>query len=205
MMRSFHHQIGIDTLNLAAFCPQTRAHGPGLRAVVYVQGCPFRCPGCIAPEWQEQKQAELVNVHDLARRILAEPVTGLSLSGGEPMLQAGALANLVAILRQERPSLDIICFTGFQLGQLVLSANADIEHLLYLVDVLIDGPYVEALNNNRGLRGSTNQVVHRLTKRSKRLAYDFENSPRQVEIHVYQKGYMLVGVPPGGVLAALEF
>lgn len=194
-----------ETINLAAFCPRTKAHGPDLRAVIYVQGCPFHCPGCIAPEWQEQRQAELVRVHDLVQRILAEPgITGLSISGGEPMLQAGVLANLVAILRQKRPGLDIICFTGFQLGQLLLSGNADVERLLGMVDVLIDGPYVEALNDNRGLRGSSNQVVHRLTKRGKRLAYDFENAPRQVEIHVDQNGYMLVGVPPSGVLKTLE-
>ena len=202
MLRSFSSFP--ETINLAAFCPRTKAHGPGLRAVIYVQGCNQRCPGCIAPEWQEQRQAELVRVHDLAQRILAEPVTGLSISGGEPMLQAGALANLVAVLRQERPKMDVICFTGFQLGQLLLSGNADVERLLGMADVLIDGPYVEALNDNRGLRGSSNQVVHRLTKRGKQMVFDFENAPRQVEIHVDQTGYLLVGIPPSGVLQALE-
>jgi len=202
MLRRFRSSH--ETINLAAFQPSTRAHGPGLCAVVYVQGCPFHCPGCIAPEWQEQRQAELVNVHDLARQVMAEPgITGVTFSGGEPMLQAGALANLAAILRQKRLDLDIIGFTGFQLGQLPLSGNADVERLLSLVDVLIDGPYVESLNDNRGLRGSSNQVVHRLTERGKKMSYDFEGAPRQAEIHVDQNGYMVVGVPPSGVLNEL--
>ena len=210
MLRNFHTNSNSDAdlLNIAAFVPQTRSHGPGLRAVVWVQGCPFHCSGCIAPEWQEQRTAKLVRLGDLAQRILAQPgVTGLTLSGGEPMLQAGALASLIEQLRRRRPSLDVICFTGFLWKDLLARAflgETGIECLLGQVDVLIDGPYIESLNNGRGLRGSTNQVVHRLTERGRRLAYDFENAPRQMEIHVGNGQYLAVGIPPDGVLVAID-
>ncbi len=204
MLRSFPKPES-HTLNVAAFCAQTRSHGPGLRAVVWVQGCPFHCQGCIAPEWQEQHTATLMQTDDLAQRILARPgITGLTISGGEPMHQAGALASLVEQLRWQRPNLDVICFTGFKMGQLIWSGDDGIARLLAQVDVLIDGPYIEAKNNGRGLRGSTNQVVHRLTVTGKQMDYDFENAPRQVEIYVGDGQYLLVGVPPAGVLDALE-
>ena len=205
MLRNFSSPS--NTINLAAFCPQTRTHGPGLRAVVWVQGCPHKCLGCIAPEWQEHRTAELVDVDDLVQRILAQPnITGITLSGGEPMLQASALANLVEKVRLQRPVLDVICFTGYTmsalLGRAALGESA-IERLLGQVDVLIDGPYIEAQNNGIGLRGSTNQVVHRLTERGRLMAYDFENAPRQVEIFVGDGQYLFTGIPPSGVLGSL--
>ncbi len=209
MLRKFRttQAASTDLLNVAAFCPRVTSHGPGLRAVVWVQGCPFHCAGCLAPEWQEQRTADLVSIENLALRILAQPdITGLTLSGGEPMLQAAALASLVERVHRQRPGLDVVCFTGYQWKELVArSAFGDtgIERLLGQVDVLIDGPYIAAQNNGRGLRGSTNQVVYRLTEREQRLAYDFENAPRQAEIYVSDGQYLLSGVPPAGVLGAL--
>ena len=206
MLRDFSNLS--DTINLAAFVPQTRTHGPGLRAVVWVQGCPFHCPGCIAPEWQMQTVTKLVQVDDLAQSVLAQPgITGLTFSGGEPMLQSAALASLVEKVRKFRLSLNVICFTGYQWKELMSRAafgDTGTERLLGQVDVLIDGPYIEAQNNGRGLRGSTNQVVHRLTKRAWAMDFDFENCPRQVEILVGNGQYLSVGVPPAGVLNALE-
>lgn len=196
-----------DQINLVAFCPQTRTHGPGLRSVIWVQGCPRSCPGCISPEWQERCIAELVQVDDLEQRILAQPsITGLTLSGGEPMLQAAALANLIQRIRQVR-DVDVICFTGYLWKELMARAafgDTGIERLLGQVDVLIDGPFIEDLDNGCGLRGSTNQVIHRLTKQGRSLAYDFENVPRQAEIFVSNGKYLFAGIPPKGVLNALE-
>jgi len=205
MLRNFSNPS--NTINLAAFCPRTRTHGPGLRAVVWVQGCPHKCIGCIAPEWQERRTAKMMSVDDLAQRIAALPdITGLTLSGGEPMLQASALANLVEKVRLQRPALDVICFTGYTMNALLARAalgESEIERLLGQVDVLIDGPYIEAQNNGIGLRGSTNQVVHRLTEQGRSLAYDFENSPRQVEIFIDDGQYLFTGVPPAGILGSL--
>lgn len=193
-----------DTLNVAAYLIGTRTHGPGLRAVVWVQGCSFHCPGCIAPEWQEQRTAEFVRIDNITQRILARPdISGLTFSGGEPMLQAAALASLVKRVRQVR-NMDLIVFTGYTLGQLILLNDPAISRLLSQVDVLIDGQYIAALNDGRGLRGSTNQTVNRLTERGRGLTYDFENSSRKVEIHIKGGQYLLAGIPPASVLNVLE-
>ena len=178
-------------LNLAAFCPSTTALGPGSRAALWVQGCPFRCHGCLAPDWLPFQPASLVSPADLAETILASGVTGITLSGGEPMLQAQALAELVALVRAKR-DLDVICFTGFLYEDLLCDPHA--VRLLSFVDLLIDGPYLPELNDGLGLRGSSNQVFHHLTPRLQ--GTDFAALPRKVEVFLSDGQAFLVGVPP---------
>ena len=188
-------------INTAAVCTSTRALGPGLRAVVWVQGCAFHCPGCIAPDWIPIHPARLVSPDELVDELLANPqVTGLTFSGGEPMLQAAALARLARLARARR-SIDIICFTGFVREPLEAQPPfPGVYDLLEQVDVLIDGPYISRMNDNTGLRGSHNQRVHYLTSR---LAhYDLAHAPRQAEIQVSDGHALLVGVPPHRVSEA---
>ncbi len=184
-----------DLINVAALCPATRSLGPGVRAVLWVQGCFFRCPGCIAPDWIPIRPARMAAPEELRSQLLADPmVTGLTFSGGEPMLQAAGLARLARLARKER-DLNIICFTGFTLSHLRrVPPGPGIDDLLDQIDVLIDGPYIEQLNDNRGLRGSSNQRIHFLTNRL--ASYDLENGPRQAEIRLEKGEAMLVGVPP---------
>lgn len=188
-----------NQLNVAATCPATHALGPGLRAVVWVQGCAFNCPGCIAPDWIPIQPASLVSPAHLASYLLMNPaITGLTLSGGEPMLQAEGLARLIHEARQIR-DVDIICFTGFQLEQLRKSPpGPGVNDLLNGIDVLIDGPYINRLNDDRGMRGSRNQRIHYLTDRL--LAQDLDSQPRNTEIMVQEGNVFLVGVPTRSIL-----
>lgn len=135
--------------------------------------------------------------------MLQDPnVEGFTFSGGEPMLQAAGLAILARAARQQR-TLNMICFTGYTLSQLMQQPEGSpVYELLSELDVLIDGPYIAELDNNRGLRGSTNQNIHHLTDRLK--GYDFENGPRRAEIHIQEDYTMLVGVPPREVLQTVE-
>lgn len=196
---------GLPALNVAATCTATRALGPGVRAVVWVQGCPFHCSGCIAPDWIPRSVARLISPEDLTEELLVHPeVTGLTLSGGEPMLQAAGLAALVRRGRQRR-DLSVICFTGFTLQALRESPpGPGVPELLGEIDVLIDGLYVAARNDGRGLRGSTNQRFHFLTDRVAPSEYDFARRPRQVEIRVGDGSVLLVGVPPLGLPQAFH-
>jgi anaerobic ribonucleoside-triphosphate reductase activating protein len=186
---------GLPFLNVAAVCSATRALGPGLRAVVWVQGCCFQCKGCIAPDWAPFRKAHLISPERLAEALLCNSeVTGLTLSGGEPMLQALGLARLVQAARRHR-ELDVICYTGFTLEALrSRPPGPGVEELLAVTDVLIDGPYVESFNDGRGLRGSSNQRVHFLTERLRGV--DLLTSPRRVEFHLGEGWLLLVGIPP---------
>lgn len=199
-------------LNVAEICPATRALGPDLRFVVWVQGCCFRCAGCVSPDWIPQRQATLVQPQKLAAYIASQPaIEGVTLSGGEPMLQALALSELVRDLKLRR-DLSIICYSGFTLAQLKAIANpsaanplgAGIADLLAQIDVLIDGQYVAALNDNRGYRGSSNQIVHLLTPRHLSEVHEFQQRHRDVEIHARETTALVVGVPPIGFSANLK-
>lgn len=190
-------------LNLSAVQSRTRVLGPGVRMGVWVQGCPFQCAGCIAPEWMPQRVNHLVTPEQLAMRLLADPdIHGITLSGGEPMLQAGGLAAFVRSVRQQR-EVDVICFTGYRYARLQSSPpNPGVAGLLAEVDLLIDGPYVQSLNDGRGLRGSSNQVFHHLTERLR--DFDPAQQPRQVEIYLQEGQAFLVGIPPLGLSQAWE-
>ena len=192
--------IGPHVVNVAETCVGTRALGPGIRSVVWVQGCPLHCRGCIAPDWIPQRQARLVRPDQLAAELLAEPdVSGLTLSGGEPMLQAAPLAAMVLAARRQR-DVNVICFSGYTLGELRDRPPVPgVAALLDQVDVLIDGPYREAADDDRGLRGSSNQVVHHLTGRLRGHAEALAGGPRTAEIRVRDRSVLLVGVPPSGL------
>jgi anaerobic ribonucleoside-triphosphate reductase activating protein len=192
-------------LNVAATCVGTRVLGPGWRSVVWVQGCPFSCRGCVAPEWIPDRAARRVGVEELVDELLADPaIDGLTFSGGEPMMQASGLAAVARAARGTR-DVSVVCFTGFTLSRLLSKPpSSGVGALLAQVDVLIDGQYVEAKNNGLGLRGSTNQRVHHLSGRHLGSGYDFENQVRPAEIRIGDRDVTLVGVPAPGLLDRLD-
>jgi len=196
-------QLHPEAINLAAFKIGTHSLGPGRRAAFWVQGCPFHCKGCFAPEWIVNKQNMIAPVHELAEMVFADPsISGITISGGEPMLQAGALRNLISLIRSKR-YINVICFTGFRYEALLTLPQFDQQRqLMANLDVLIDGPYIEERNDNRGLRGSNNQRIIHLTDQLR--AYPFENIARKLEIMVENGNIFTVGVPPTGYLGAVD-
>jgi anaerobic ribonucleoside-triphosphate reductase activating protein len=191
-----------DYVNVAAINQSTQALGPGIRAVVWVQGCPFHCPDCIAPGWIPTQPALLISIHDLVEELLDNPkVSGLTFSGGEPMEQAKALAG-VARLARKKKEINIITFSGYRFEKLLAQpANTGIPELLAQTDVLIDGPYVKSLNDGVGLRGSNNQRIIRLTPMLQQ--FDLESCLRRTEIQLHDREAIIIGIPAGGVLASL--
>src|SRR4051794_30311747 len=90
------------TLRIARRTDRCTVLGPGVRAVIWVQGCPFRCPGCVAPETHAQAGGEVIEVGTLAAELAALPIDGVTFSGGEPMEQAGALNAAIDLARRRR-------------------------------------------------------------------------------------------------------
>ena len=193
------------TVNVAETCIGTTALGPGIRSVVWVQGCPLHCPGCVAPDWIPQRTARLVDPADLAAELLADPaVSGLTLSGGEPMMQAGPLAAMVRAARGQR-DVTVISYSGFTRAELTeRPPSPGVADLLGQLDVLIDGRYLAAANDDRGLRGSSNQTVHHLTSRLADADDAFVRLPRAAELRVRDTSVLLVGVPPAGLARGLD-
>ena len=118
------------------------------------------------------------------------------------MEQAGGLTVLIQLARQ-RKDLDLICFTGYRYEHLLRNPpNKGIPELLAQVDVLVDGPFVQSLNDSVGLRGSSNQRVIHLT--SKLKGYELEAQKREVEITITNGELALMGIPTPNVLDAIE-
>jgi len=197
-----------DVLNIAAIDLADELLGPGLRGVVWVQGCPFDCAGCVAPSWIPFTPARSWTPAALAAALVRPGVTGLTFSGGEPMAQAGGLAATIRAARAACTApagLSLVCFTGYRLERLRADPpSPGVADLLAEVDVLIDGLYVARRNDGRGLRGSTNQRIHHLTGRLRPSGYDFERRARTAEVRIYADRLRLVGIPPAGLLDALE-
>ncbi len=181
-------------LNVASICPRTRVLGPGQRFVIWVQGCCFDCPQCISPAWRARKPAKLFTIPELSEAILqTSDIEGITLSGGEPMLQAGKLHQLVSQVKAVRP-LTVICYTGFTLESLRETGAQDVIDFLKNIDVLIDGPYIDKLNNDTGLRGSSNQGIHFLTGMYKDHEHQFLNGQRNLEMHLFEARVLTVGI-----------
>jgi anaerobic ribonucleoside-triphosphate reductase activating protein len=189
-------------LNVAAIAGRTQALGPGTRAVVWVQGCPFRCKGCLAPDWIPFTPALHLAPEEILERLDLDQITGLTFSGGEPMAQAGGLAAVARLARRKK-DLDLICFTGYRYEQLISRPpNPGVAALLAEVDVLIDGPFVQRLADSHGLRGSSNQRIIHLTPRLRE--HGLETQQRRVEVTIRSGEVAFIGIPTPGVLSALE-
>jgi anaerobic ribonucleoside-triphosphate reductase activating protein len=187
-----------DILSIAAWVGGTRVLGPGLRFALWLQGCPFCCPGCVAPEFQPMVSGLQMLVDDVYKLISScQEYEGISISGGEPMIQAEKLSLLLKKIRK-KSDLSVIVHTGFTFDELCSMSikRPAIQHVLYCADVLIDGRYEHSLNDSKGLRGSANQNIIFLTKRYINESSLFESEPRKIEIHPYSDGIIMAGLPP---------
>lgn len=139
--------------------------GPYARAVIWVQGCDFGCKGCIVPESWDRDAAEEVDISELVAWVLNQPnIEGVTLSGGEPMLQAEALSILIDELREAK-DLGVVCYTGYRLEYLKKLGDISQNNLLKKIDLLIDGVYSENLQDDLLWRGSNNQRLLLLSDR----------------------------------------
>lgn len=192
------------TLRVGRTMDRCSVLGPGVRAVVWVAGCPLRCRECIAPEFLDTGAGREVAVTSLANWIagLAD-IDGVTLSGGEPFQQAGPLCVLLDEVRAARPQLTAVAFTGYTLDRLHRRGSREQRELLRRLDILVDGPYVPERHSSMRWRGSANQRLHALTDRH--ALADLDDSAG-VEVHVEADGgFTLAGVPPTrGFRAAFE-
>lgn len=165
-------------LTLYSLAYPVTALGPGARVVLWVAGCQKRCDGCISPEMLAPAAGQPVPIPVLLRRLMSlEPqLDGLTISGGEPFDQSGALVVLLRDLRQLRPAWNVIVYSGYTLQEICCDMTGRAELLNY-VDVLIDGPFRKEIPPKFALTGSGNQTIHYLTARGQSLRSAVESFP----------------------------
>lgn len=165
-----------ETIRIFGTAPDSIVDGPGLRFAVFVQGCTHGCPGCHNKASQPACGGTVERLDDLVARIAANGLTqGVTISGGEPFEQALACAKLARRLKER--GLGIWTYSGYRYEDLAArgapSPSLDGEgksaalssvdpdgarDLLAATDVLVDGPFVQALHSyDLSWRGSSNQ------------------------------------------------
>ena len=179
--------------------PLTKVLGPGQRYALWLQGCERRCPNCIFPSGQPLDcGGQWYSVEKIWTEIQSVPnLTGITISGGEPFLQATAVAKLIKILRGES-TLDVMIFTGYTLAELQDKHDAATDFILKNIDILVDGEYREDLNTNSLYRGSDNQVLHYLSPKYLPFKDLIARTKSRCLEFVYRKGseFFMVGIPP---------
>lgn len=142
------------------------ANGTGIRSTVFVTGCSRHCVNCFNPEYQDpaagQEWTEK-ETKQLLEWLQAPTNSGLTLLGGEPMENTQDLTTLVKIVKAALPHKSVWVYSGFTYEEIM--ADAKKKALADVCDVLVDGPFVDALKDP-GLyfRGSSNQRVIDLQK-----------------------------------------
>lgn len=143
------------------------ANGPGVRTTLFISGCRLHCPGCFNEiAWNFKFGEEFTD--EIATKVIdsvrPEWISGLTLLGGEPM-EPENRRDLIPFLkrfRKEVPDKNIWCFTGYTLEDLVNTSTEPetVKEILHLIDVLVDGPWVEELHDiSLKFRGSSNQRI----------------------------------------------
>lgn len=143
------------------------ANGPGVRVSLFVSGCTHFCKGCFNSEaWDFNYGAPFTEAveEEILQALSPAFINGITILGGEPMEEANrfAVLGLLKKVRERYPEKDIWCFTGYEyekdLERWIAEGRSEVEELLQVIDVLVDGEFVEEKKNlNLKFRGSENQ------------------------------------------------
>ncbi len=132
--------------------------GPGLRTVIFSAGCPHQCAGCHNPESWSMRSGRWQTVMDIVREAGSNPLTDITLSGGDPFIQAAAMSRIATELR--RLGKNIWAYTGYTLEELLSANDRHQKQLLDCCDVIVDGRFeMEQRDLSLPFRGSRNQRI----------------------------------------------
>jgi anaerobic ribonucleoside-triphosphate reductase activating protein len=147
-------------MRIAGISKGSIVDGPGIRAVVYFQGCKHKCPGCHNPETHPMDGGVEMMVDEIVSYLDFSHLRGVTLSGGDPFFQAAEAATLARKINSM--GFDVVTYTGFTWEQLVRIAESDqgFKALIEASWLIVDGPYIEAQRHlNLAHRGSKNQRI----------------------------------------------
>lgn len=146
-------------IRIAGTVEDSIVDGPGLRFVVFVQGCPHNCEGCHNPETHDFSGGKLTTTDELYDICMENPLcSGVTFSGGEPFCQPEALFELGN--RFKAVGKHLMCYSGWTFEELMIKSEREeyVGKLLGILDVLVDGRFeISKRSLSLRFRGSTNQ------------------------------------------------
>lgn len=169
--------------------------GPGCRVGIWMNGCKRGCIGCVSPELQMYDKSKEVSIDEIIQMIkrIDAPIDGFTISGGEPFYRPEALSALIKALVDICD--DILIFSGYTIEELKAQSKISIDSILNTCAALIDGPYIKELNDNSGLRGSSNQRCWVFKYPDKYAG--IEIAERKLQTVVYGESVLTIGIPRG--------
>ena len=144
---------------IAGYIKHSLVNGPGIRLVLFFQGCPHHCSSCQNPDTWDYNGGEESDTMDIIEIIRStRHIEGIALSGGDPLVQCDAAAEIASAAKAM--GLSVWCYTGWTIEDIRAGKTPANEKILKFIDVLVDGPFVESLKDeNLEYRGSSNQRI----------------------------------------------
>ena len=145
-------------ISLSSLIHDSIVDGPGLRSVIFTQGCPHNCPG-----WHNQKAipfegGELITTDDVVNEVLKANLHNVTFSGGEPFAQPKELYTIAKVLREK--GYNIWSYSGYTYNALIRHHDPYVQKLLSQLDILVDGRFLLEKRSIAAIfRGSTNQRI----------------------------------------------
>lgn len=148
-------------VQLAGLVEESVVDGPGMRFVIFTQGCKHQCEGCHNPQTHDMNGGQTVTISYLEEQIDKQQlIRGVTFSGGEPFLQPKAMAHLARYAKNK--GLHTMAYTGYTFEKLLSMSKTDrdIADFLSHLDMLVDGPFILAQRDiTLQFRGSSNQRI----------------------------------------------
>lgn len=151
----------MGSIKIAGIIKESIVDGPGIRMVIFTQGCKHNCKNCHNPETHDINGGYDIEIDEIISMINKNPLLdGITLSGGDPLLQIEESLELAKKVKDKK--LNIILYTGYKFEDILikLKENSILRELLNQIDVLIDGKYIEEEKDLLlKFRGSKNQRI----------------------------------------------
>lgn len=156
------------------------SNGTGIRCSVFFTGCDFHCPECFNPELWDKNSGKPFNSiakDEVFSYLNDEHCSGLSVLGGEPLIQGEELVEFLKEVREKYPTKDIWLWTGYEISK--LKEGSVQKRIIELCDYVIDGLFKTELSKKKlRFRGSSNQIIWRNVNGTFTEATDIENNER---------------------------
>lgn len=145
-------------ISLSSLIHDSIVDGPGLRSVIFTQGCPHNCPGCHNQKAIPFEGGELITTDDVVNEVLKANLHNVTFSGGEPFAQPKELYTIAKALREK--GYNIWSYSGYTYNALIRHHDPYVQKLLSQLDILVDGRFLLEKRSIAAIfRGSTNQRI----------------------------------------------
>lgn len=148
-------------VRLSGIAFESLVNGPGLRRVIFAQGCIHNCKGCFNPDTHDMQGGQMMDMDKIIDDVKSNPmIRGITFSGGDCLEQADKFAYMAKKFKEL--GLNIWCYTGYTYEYILENRDKRVgwNELLNSIDALIDGKFQESKRDmSLRYKGSSNQRI----------------------------------------------